>query len=236
VKIRTSLLAAASAIALVVGLAAPAGAATTIDVTTKTITCNSVVGTLKFTPGLTLYTGPTDTTPAGSVAVKAALGGCSTNAAGVSVLSGAGATGKTAPITSAHSSCNGLSGLSTGTSGDLVTKWKTVSGSPKITPAASTLHIAQTFGGTFNDGGTTTPASDSDSWGAEYGIFMVGSNAAHGNTAQPTVTGAFQGNNNGHTSTIDATTGQSFDFLAEQCLLGIPIKTLNFGIGGATLQ
>jgi hypothetical protein len=236
VKFRTSLLAAASALALLVGLAAPAGAATPpTDVTHSTITCNSVVGTLKFNPPLTLAGDP-DTTPPGSVAVKATLGGCSTNASGVTVLSGAGATGKTSPITSAHSSCNGLSGLSDSTSGDLVTKWKTATGTPKITPTASTLHIAQTFGGVFNDGGDTTPAADSDSWGGQYGIFMVGTNAAHGGTAQPTVSGAFQGNNSGHTSTIDATTGQSFDQIALQCLLGIPVKALNFGIGGATLQ
>jgi len=235
VKIRTSLLAAASAIALVVGLAAPAGAATTIDVTNDTITCNSIVGTLKFTPGLTLYSGPTDTTPAGAIAVKTVIGGCSTSAATI-VLSGASSTAVGFPINSTHSSCNGLSGLSTGTSGDLITKWKTASGQPKITPPASTLHIAQTNGGNFNDGGVTTPASDSDSWGAVYGIFQIGHDAAHGNTTAPTGTGAFQGNNNGHTSTIDATTGQSYDQIALQCLLGIPVKALNFGIGGATLQ
>jgi len=237
VKFRTSLLAAASAIALVVGFAVPAGASTPpIDVTHDTITCNSIVGSLKFTPGLTLYSGPTDTTPAGSIVVKSVLGGCSPGAAATIVLSGASGTATGFPITSSHSSCNGLSGLSTSTSGDLITKWKTASGQPKITPTASTLHITQTYGGQFNDGGTTTPASDSDSWGGVYGIFMIGTNAAHGSTTAPTGTGAFQGNNNGHTTTIDATTGQSVDYIALQCLLGLPIKALNFGIGGATLQ
>jgi hypothetical protein len=234
VKIRTSVLAAVSAVALLVGLAAPAGASTPpTDVTHEQITCNSIVGTLKFTPPLTAYSGPTDTTPAGSVAVKSTLGGCSNTSADVVVQSGSGS----GTITTSHSSCQGLQGLSSGTSGPLITKWKTLKAplSNKMTPTASTLTITQTFGGTFNDGGDTTPAADSDSWGGQYGTFMIGTDAAHGSTTAPTVVGAFQGNNNGHTSTIDATTGQSVDYIALLCLLG-PIKALNFGIGGATLK
>jgi len=142
VKIWKSVLALASATALVGVFAGTAGAAhpnvTTTNVTTNTITCNSTVGSLAFNPGLTLYSGTVDTTPAGTVTVKSVETGCTTNASGVLIQNGTTA----GIIHSAHSSCNGLSGLSTGTSGPLVTKWKAWSGhSNAITPTASTLNI-----------------------------------------------------------------------------------------------
>ena len=212
-KLRLSLLAAASSIALVGALAAPAGAATTVDVSNDTITCNSVVGTIKFSPAL-----QSGGTSAGTVAVKTSSGGCTTGSASTTILNGASA----GTLTSATNDCAGLLGLSTATSGNLVVKYKTATGSPKITPAASTFHITQSNGTTYS----------SDTWGASYGEFQIG--GVFG-TSNPSVTGAFTGGNSGHTSTIDATTGQSDGELALACLLG-GIKGLSFGIGGITLQ
>lgn len=233
-KIWKSVLAVASAAAMVGAFAGTAGAAhpnpTTTNVGTKTITCNSSVGTLAFNPALKLYSGTVDTTPAGTVTVKATVSGCTTNATGVLIESGAAA----GVIHSAHSSCNGLTGLSTGTSGPLVTKWKAWPGhSNAITPTAGTLNITQTNGAQFNSG---TPAGDQDTWGAQYGLFQVGTDAGHGGTSAPTVTGAFAGTDGGITSTLDTSTGQDVGGIALACLLTTGVKLLNIGIGGVTSQ
>ena len=218
-KIRTSLIAAASALALVAALAAPAGAATPpTNVANDTIDCHSIVGTLKFVP--TLTSGGTMT---GHTTVKAALTDCATTG-----LSNTGTTATTiisgsaaGTITSSTNDCAGLSGLSTASSGNLITKWKTLSGAPKITPTASTLAVTQTNGTDFS----------TDSWNGDYGEFQIGT--AYGTTA-PTVTGAFTG---GHTNraATDATVGQTITGAAIQCLLLGGIKALNFGIGGSAL-
>jgi len=219
VKIRTSLLAAASALALVAGLAAPAGAATATDVTNDTIDCHSIVGTIKFTPTLT-----NGGTTAGNAAVKAVTTDCTTTG---NSNTGPGATtivsGTAAGIIhTATNDCSGLLGLSTGSSGDLITKWKTLTGAPKITPAASTLSVTQTNGTSYS----------SDTWNGTYGEFQIG--AAYGTTV-PTVSGAFQGPINNHKAATDATTGQSVASSTIQCLLLGGIKILNFGIGGSAL-
>jgi len=236
VKIWKSVLALASATALVGVFAGTAGAAhpnTTTNVANSTITCNSQVGTLGFVPSLTLFSGTVDTTPPGTVTVKATVTGCSTPASGVLIESGATA----GVIHSAHSSCNGLTGLSTGTSGPLVTKWKAWPGhSNSITPTASTLNITQTNGAQFNGTGVGDPVGDKDTWGAQYGLFQVGTDAGHGGTSAPTVTGAFTGGDSGHTSTLDTATGQDVGGIALACLLTTGVKTLNIGIGGTTSQ
>jgi hypothetical protein len=226
VKLRMSLLAAASAVALVGALAAPAGAATVLDSSNATISCDSIVGSITFVPPLT--SGGTD---AGLVKVKSTLSGCTTSLA-TTVLSGSAA----GSLNTATNDCSGLLGLSTATSGPLITKWKTASGSPKIAPAASTLNITQTYGATFTSTpGPGDPSGNADAWGSEYGLFQIGHDALHGNTTAPSVSGAFTGGNSGHTTHLDATTGQSTSSAALTCLLG-GIKALNFGIGGVTIQ
>jgi hypothetical protein len=222
VKIRASLLAAASSLAIVAGLAAPAGAATTVNVANSTVQCMSIVGTLGFVPPLVI-----GGTSADAITVKATISGCSTPAA-VTIASGS----ISSTINSATNDCLGLSGLSTSTTGNLVAKWKTATGSSKITPTTSTLHVAQTNGAQFNSG---TPAGDQDTWGGVYGLFQIGSDAGHGGTLAPSVTGAFTGGNGGATSNVDATTGQDVGAIATMCF-GAGVKTLNFGIGQTTLQ
>jgi len=237
VKIWKSVLALASATAMVGAFAGTAGAShpnvTTTNVANSTITCNSQVGSLSFLPALTLYGGTVDTTPAGTVTVKAAVTGCTTPATGVLIESGATA----GVIHSAHSSCNGLSGLSTGTTGPLVTKWKAWPGhSNAITPTSSTLNITQTNGAQFNNVSPPNPVGDRDTWGGVYGLFQVGTDVAHGGTTAPTVTGAFTGGDSGHTSTLDTATGQDVGGIALACLLTTGVKILNIGIGGTTSQ
>jgi hypothetical protein len=226
-KIRTTVLAALSAFALVGAMAAPAGASTPpLDASNATVSCDSVVGSIKFVPPLT-----SGGTSAGLVYVKATVSGCSTSLA-TTVLSGSGK----GTLATATNDCSGLVGLSTSTSGPLITKWKTASGSPKITPAASTLNITQTYGAQFTGTpGPGDPAGNADAWGASYGLFQIGTDAAHGGTSAPNVVGAFTGGNSGHTTTLDATTGQSATSLALSCLL-TGIKSIAFGIGQVTLQ
>jgi hypothetical protein len=226
VRLRTSLLAAASALALVGAFVAPAGAATVLDSSNATVHCDSVTGTLTFVP--TLVAGGTS---AGSVKLKVTTSGCTTSLA-TTILSGSAA----GTLTTATNDCSGLVGLSAATSGPLIAKWKTASGSPKIAPAASTFNITQTYGSKFTGTpGVGDPSGNADAWGAEYPMFQIGHDAAHGNTSNPNVVGAFTGGNAGHTSTTDATTGQDATSAALTCLLG-GIKALTFGIGQITLQ
>jgi hypothetical protein len=220
VKLRTTLLTAASVVALVAGLAAPAGAATApINVAADHLTCNSTIGSFKFNPPL--VGGGSTTT---QITVKATLAGCSDpDNANVQVLSGAAATPKTGPLAGTNNDCLTLLGLNTAP-GSIITKWKTLTGQPKITPAATTLSVTNIQGGVFGPVG---------GWSGSYGEFQVGTTFG---TATPSIPvgSAFRGGDGGHNSTIDVTTGADVGYLGVQCINGIPIKTAVLGIGSVT--
>jgi hypothetical protein len=223
VTLGKKLAALASAATLLTGLgvvattAARASAPPPINVTNDKVTCNSVVGTIKFATPLSNAGSPTGSN---QINIKVTLDGCTdtTNAnakIGASKLKGTISTNN-------GTQCVGLFGPSN-VSASTTVKWKAQSGTPKLVmtgnvPAASTVTINQTAGSTYN----------SDTWGATYGAFAV--TAGHAG-----VSGAFTGGNGGATSTFTATTGQDVGALGNACA-GKGLKSLNFGIGGITLS
>jgi hypothetical protein len=251
VKLSKRALAAAGSLALVGGVgfgvfatSASAVAPPKHDATNDAVTCNDAIGSIKFSTALHLG-GTTPNTI--TIAVKSAdctdttagIYNKTTNPTGVSLKSVAD-SGK---LTSSTNDCLGLSGLSTSTSGSIPGTWAVNPGTPALTNTKSTLTVTQTWGGTFNDGGVTSPSSDSDSWGAEYGFFSIGT-VASGNalgsgqsaTTAPSVTGSFTGGDSGHKTSFDAATAQSEGDLATQCFSATGIKGITFSIGGFTLK
>jgi hypothetical protein len=215
-----------------------------VDVTNHSVTCNDIIGKIKFSTPLTLG----GTTP-NQVTVIAKSSDCVDNTVGVydpetnpEGVSLKGYTGK-GFINTDNNDCLGLQGLSVGSSGTINGKFLKNRGTPALinqpdalgkTAGHSTLVINQTYGGTFNDGGVTTPAANSNGWGSQYGMFQIGADANHGGTAAPGVQGAYSGGSGGVNSTLDATTAQSTGTLLKQCTT-TGIKTIQFGIGGFTL-
>jgi hypothetical protein len=237
VKLRTKVLALASTLALVAGLAAisatSAGAALPkVDVSNETVTCNDIIGKIKFS--VPLFLG--GTTP-NQVSLTIKTGDCSTSLGTYDASSNpGGVTIKSATtkgiIASSTNDCLGLSGLSSGFTvvDDINTSWSTVAGTPGLLQTKSTLTFTNSFGGVFG-GATPTRAADDISWGSEYGLFLIGTDAAHGSTAAPGVTGAFTGGTGGADTTFDGTTAQSSGDLATQCFGITGIKGIQFGIG-----
>ena len=226
-KIRTRLLAIGGAVAMVgamASFAAPAGASHArptatppTNVSGDSLTCDSMVGTIKFVPALVSGGDSNDT-----VSISEVASGCTDNTNGaVEILNG---TFKGSLTTTGSNDCSGLLGLSNSTTGTINGKWKTITGGPKITPTSTDFTITQTNGVTYG------PVA----WGATYGEFQIGT--VHG-TTQPHILGlnnAFAGGDNGHSSTIDTTTGQDTLGLGIACVT-TGIKAINFGIGGSTL-
>jgi len=250
VRISKRALAIASSLALVSSVAVAAfetsaGAALAKhDASNDKVTCNDTVGKIAFTTALHL-----GGTSANTVTIAIKSGDCTdttagiynktTNPTGVSLKSVAD-SGK---LFSSNNDCLGLSGLSVSTSGNVIGTWATNTGTPALLNTKSTLTINQTWGGTFNDGGQTSPASDSDSWGGTYGFFAFGSatsgntiGAAQSNTTAPSVAGSFTGGDSGHKSFFNAATSQSTGELGALCFSTAGIKSIVFGIGGFTLQ
>jgi hypothetical protein len=250
VKLGKRAVAIAGSLALASSLGAAAFATSAAAATPKhdaandTVTCNDVVGTIVFATALQLG-GTTPNTD--KVSIKSAdctdapagIYNATTNPTGVSLK--AVVIGGT--LASANNDCLGLQGLSTGTSGNLLGTWSTNRGTPALNNNKDTLTINQTWGGTFDDGGVTSPTSDTDSWGGQYGFLSIGASGSgnatgsgQSDTAAPTVVGPFSGNDSGHTSFFDASTSQSQADLAAACFSATGIKSITFGIGGFTLQ
>jgi len=248
VNIKRKLLAAAATVTLATGLAAisapsaHAAALSKIDVSGREVTCNDVLGKIKFATPLTIAGGPSN-----SITVSVKSGDCVDNDFGpYDCTDGSGVAGPNCAnpqgITlkgysakgilnvSPDSGCLGLQGLSTNTSGTVTGKFTTASTSRKIVSGDNTFTINQTYGGTFNDGGATSPASDSASWSAQYGLFRIGTAAG---TVAPTVSGAYSNGGNASNFLFDGTTAQSTGDIATQCF-GTGVKSLSFGIGGFT--
>jgi len=249
VRLSKRALAIASSLALVSSVAAialettAAGAVPNHNAANDTVQCNSTVGTIKFSTPLTIGGATPNTltlsTKSGDCTdLTAGVYDPSTNPGGVSIQSVTFA-GK---LHTADSNCLGLSGLSSSTTGSIPGTWVTNPGTPALTNPKSTLKITQTWGGTFGDGGNTSPASDSDSWGGAYGFFSIGAagsgnalGSGQSNTLAPTVSGSFTGGDHGHKTIFNATTSQSAAEIGIECFT-TGISALTFGIGGLTLK
>jgi hypothetical protein len=230
-KIKMRLLTAASAAVLCSGAIAMSGgsagaALAPIDVTNHTLHCNSVVGTMKFSPALTLLTPVAGET----ITLKATATGCTDpNDANVKIAKGA----VTATLAASTSNCTSLAGLSAVTPGPVAMDWSVAAGAAKLLPTTlvgtalkmrSVLHMNQDFGGTY----TTA-------WGA-YGMFQTGIDAPHGSTAAPSVSGEFTNGDGGILSTLDMVTGQDTVGILGSCLSTTGVKALNVSLGGFSLQ
>jgi hypothetical protein len=251
VKLSKRTLAIASSLALVgsVGFgvfetSANATALPKHDASNDSVTCGDTVGKIVFSTALHLggTTPNTITLSAKSLDCTDTTAGVynqTTNPTGVSLKS-VSFSGK---LTSSNNDCFGLQGLSTSTSGGVPGAWATNAGTPALLNTHSTLNVTQTWGGTFNDGGVTSPSSDSDSWGGTYGFFSIGAagsgnaiGSGQSNTTAPSVTGSFTGGDSGHKSIFNASTSQSEGELGDLCFSTTGIKTITFGIGGTTLK
>jgi hypothetical protein len=248
-RLNKKVLVVASSLALAtsvtVGSATSAwAAAPKIDVSTRSVTCNDILGKIKFAVPLTL-----GGTTANQITLSIKSGDCVDNDQGAfdcedltyvesgTCLNPDGVTLKNYAakgiLNSTTNDCLGLQGLSTGTTGSVTGKFATMPGTSKLLNATNTLSVSQTYGGTINDGGLTTPASDDLSWGAQYGFFHIGpADAPMPATTAPTVTGAYA-NDGGTSFDFSGTTAQSSGDLATACFT-TGIKGIQFGIGGFT--
>ena len=134
------LLLAAAAVAMPVGMIAStagiagAGAPKT-DVTHNTVSCTTVTGTAKFAPALISGGSQPENTN-----VKLVLGGCTTDAAGVTISAGKGS----GVLHSASNNATSLLGP-TAVTGQVVIKWTT---NKKLTTKSSTVTVTVVTGGT----------------------------------------------------------------------------------------
>jgi hypothetical protein len=192
-------------------LAATAHAAGTVDASNSTITCASLTKAgIKLKPAL-VNGGLLPTT----VSIKGALSGCTTNAPGVTSISGS----FKGTLTGGTNSCAGLLGPTTNT-GTIAIKWKAT---PGLIDSTSTVQInsGAAVGGLFAG---LPPGA--------YGQFQLGSPPG----AALSVTGSFTGGDGGATSTATVITTQDAIALAGLCATTNGVKALNIGIGVLTLQ
>ena len=240
-RLNKKLIATAGTLAVAGGLtAAAAGSAYAppapkIDASTHTVTCNDILGKIKFGIPLTL-----GGTTANTVTIAIKSGDCvdTSNGAWDTSLNPTGTTLKSyaakGVLGSTTNDCQGLQGLSTGTSGSVFGKFATMPATGKLLDATNTLGVTQTYGGTFNDGGTSVGTGTSDvlSWGSQYGFFHIGpAVGATLATTAPTVSGAYSDGGDGTNFTFNGTTAQSSGSLAVACFT-TGIKGIQFGIGG----
>jgi hypothetical protein len=255
---RTLVSSGAACVVLMSAAVAPDAWAATIppvDVSSDDVTCDSVVGQMKFLTPLTVG-GSTAT----AISVKATLDGCVDQTAGVfdadTNPNGAslGPSKLKGELLASSSDCLDLPGLAAGTSGQLEIKWKgntkdllgnkipkLISSDPSG-KAISTVTVNELYGGTYVAEGLDSTDGEPVAWDAShsgYGLFQFGADAAHHTTAAPSVSGAFGGDNGGIASYLDTTTGESQSAIAAACF-GKGLKKLNLGVGqirlGGTLQ
>jgi hypothetical protein len=173
-----------------------------IDASNHHITCTTLYGTFKITPAFDLVGGQPAT-----VAIKAKVDGCiDTDNPNVKLK----ASTVTGTMVFADNFITALQGVHNVT-GSMTVAWKTASGAAKLTNPTSTINFTQLNGGSASVGGNFTDT---------YANFQIGANAAHGNTAAPTVTGAFTGGDGGATTTLDALGSLSVTAVAGASYLG----------------
>jgi hypothetical protein len=226
-KLRTRLLATASALTMFAGVgliaSAPAGAVTSFAVGNDHATCNTLSGPITFATAIT-NGGPT--TGANTITTTIALAGCFDDDRGT-VKMFKGSSKAVIHTTNGHN-CAGLLGPSTVTAAtDIV--WVPAAGqafTPKIAVGtvqkmASHVSFSQIGGGAFS-----VPAANNP-WNAAYGYFTLG--APYG-LAPLSVSGEFTGGDGGATAWFAGTTQDDITNILTQCG-GKGVKTLHFGIG-----
>jgi hypothetical protein len=204
----------AGGLVAVFGGSASAAAPPPVNVANDHVVCNTVTGQIKFVPALTLAgSGPGDS----NLITK--VDGCSDTDQPSAINLEAGAISVKGTLHSATSSCTALLGTTTVTTTvPIVFKWKVVPGTAKPLQPTSTVTLSSIQGGLFSPGGT---------WGgAQYGDFQV--------TTGATVSGAFTGGDSGHSSSLEATTGQDAAAFGAQCA-GKGLKAATLGIGHINL-
>jgi hypothetical protein len=192
------------AVALLFALAGVCGAAT--DVSTDTVTCDTLIGTVKIKPALTLMTGIPLT-----ITVKGVVAGCTDGVNGsVKIL----ASKFSAKLSSISTGCGGLLGSSP-ISGPIKVSWKADKTTP-ITPKASVIMTTTLTGGIYGYAPWFTP----------YGMLTL---AASG------VTGAFTGSDGGASTAAVAALADSIGVLGTDCGLA-GIGQMHLGLGTLKVQ
>ncbi len=191
------------------GMAATVHAAGTVDASNSVITCNTITkGVIQPKPALV-----TGGTLPGTVKIKGTLSGCTTNAPGVTSISGS----FSGLLTGGTNDCAALVGPTPNT-GTITVKWKAVPG--LINPVSTvTINAGSAVGGLFGFG----PAF--------YGQFQLGNPPG----APLSVAGSFTGGDGGATSTSNVLTSQDTGAILALCG-ATGVKTLNIGIGTITLK
>jgi hypothetical protein len=191
-------------------VAATAHAAGTVDASNSTITCNTLTKAV-IQPKPALVNG--GTLPA-TVKIKGQLSGCTTNAPGVTSISGS----FSGLLTGGLNDCGSLIGPTANT-GTITLKWKSVPA--LINPVSTvTINAGSAVGGLFVLGSGT------------YGQFQLGNPPG----AALSVAGSFTGGDGGATSTSTVITTQDVGEIAAQCGGLKGVKTLNIGVGQIKLQ
>jgi hypothetical protein len=186
---------------LIIGGGVAAAGAPKINATNDTATCTTVSGSAKFSPAVSSSeaAGTTTTT------VKATLGGCTTNAAGLTITSG---STKGSFVSNSHTAgtngCSALVGASPET-GSLTTTWKT---SPKLSSGNSVTPVTQVYG-TVTSGGN-----------AQFEIPGPGGTSSG--------TGSFEGTNGGASDGSDAQSTQSATAILATCDGKKGLKSFDF--------
>jgi hypothetical protein len=182
-----------------------------VDASNSTVTCNTITkGQIKPKPSL--VNGGTEPS---TVKIKGKLSGCTTNAPGVTSITGS----FKGELTGGTNDCAGLVGLTTNV-GTIDLKWK-------ATPA-------------LDDNTSTVTLVAGSAVGLVVGPFGSGLYGAFGLGNPPglalSVTGSFTGGNGGATSVATVITTQDIGEIATECASTKGVKVLNIGLGSITLQ
>jgi hypothetical protein len=191
-------------------MAATAHAAGTVDASNSTVTCSTLTKAV-IQPKPTLVNG--GTLPS-TVKIKGKLSGCTTNAPGVTSISGS----FSGVLSGGLNDCASLIGPTT-TTGTITLKWKS---SPGLINPVSTVTVAA--GSAVGSVVAIGPAA--------YGGFGLGNPPG----LALSVAGSFTGGDGGATSTALVLTTQDIGEIATQCASVKGVKTLNIGLGTITLQ
>ena len=198
------------------GAASPAP----INVSTDHVTCTTMYGSMKFLPGIgqALLTPPPN--PMTST-VKFTLDGCTdTDNANVKL----GPSKLAGTVLYSDNGAAQLLGKKNVTA-TLTITWKTASGAAKLTAPTSTLTYAQMTSALTSL--TTGPGAFSGT----YGMFSIGTAAAHGGNTAPSVSGNFAGVDGGASSFFDGIASQDVLALTGPATSGKGLKTVNIGVG-----
>jgi hypothetical protein len=179
-KLMLVAVAAAAPIGLI-AVAGTAGATKTppVNATNNTVSCTTIKGTVTFVPPVT----SSETAGSSSTKIKATVTGCTSNAGGLTVTSGAAAGTLTDSRTTGEDGCTALAGGSSAT-GPITIKWKT---SPKLSSGSSVIHVNSEAGGVGGDGNATFQIPGTTPNGTPSGSFQ-GTDAGSGDLASAQTT------------------------------------------------